>query len=384
MRAVGWVRVRLLGAVSGRRLDEIASHMPVRRACLVRGGMEMDVRAADLNLLRHILRGAGLRLRIVRRYGMARVRPAARRQGALVLAALCALMVLWGLSQTVLGVTVTGAKDVDQQRQMRALLEEMGLKAGSWAAYVDREGIASEVMERFTGLTYAAVRRRGLTMELYVVQASQAPEVYDPDEPVNVVASCGGLVTRVVTLSGEALVRPGDTVVEGQVLIQGTERAAHARGAVSARVWAVGKGEAELVQRRETRTGRTETQSYLRIGSWRFPAEKESEFEAWQHEESSELALDGLFFPIELIQCTRWEVTVERETRDLEEAKQESAGRALRDALEKMPNGACVVDKRVEYSMIKDGKLCATVTLESAMQIGQERPAQGLAAETAP
>ena len=59
MRAVGWVRIRLRGAVSGRRLNETAMRMPVRRVMSVSGGMEMDVQAWRLNEIRHIFCGAG-------------------------------------------------------------------------------------------------------------------------------------------------------------------------------------------------------------------------------------------------------------------------------------------------------------------------------------
>jgi similar to stage IV sporulation protein len=377
VKAVGWVRVRLKGSVSGRRLNEVAARMPVRRVQTVRGGMEMDVRAADLNSLRHVLTGAGLRMRIIRRYGIVRVRAAARRRGTLILTVLCALVVIWGLMQTVFSVTVTGAKDAQQKQQMLQVMEEYGVRPGMYAAGVDREGISQEILARFPGLTYATVRRKGMAMELYVVQATKAPEVFDPNKPADVVAACGGLVTKVVALSGEALVRPGDTVVEGQVLITGNEQAAHARGAVMARVWSVGKGEADLNTREETRTGRSEKESFVRIGSWRFPEEKPSEFATWQQEEESALALDGMFFPVEMVRLVRYETDVTTLPRKMSAVKDESGARAMTKALMELPNGACVVDKRVEYSMIKDGKLRATVTLESVVQIGQERVKSG-------
>ena len=47
----------------------------------------------------------------------------------------------------------------------------------------------------------------------------------------------------------------------------------------------------------------------------------------------------------------------------------------MTNALLELENGACVVDKRVEYSMIEDGKLCAVATLEGVMQIGCEKAA---------
>lgn len=372
MRAVGWVRVRLTGAVNGRRLTALAQAMPLRRVEPVRGGMELSVRAADLNAVRHALRGAGVRMRIVRRYGMARLRRSARRRGALVLGAVAAMLVLGGLAQTVLGVSVVGARDEAQKRQLLETLQACGVRAGAWAAGVDREAVAGEVLRSCPGLTYAAVRRRGFAMELYVVQAQAAPEVFDPTAPTDVVALAGGLVTRVVTLSGEALVRPGDTVVPGQVLIRGTERMPHARGAVTARTWTVGRGEAELRTQTLTRTGRSAVETLLCAGPWQFPGGEQSVYPCEETEEETALLLDGLFYPVRIVRRTHYEARSSTQTRNLAAAKDESGARALTNALLGLKSGACVVDKRVEYSMIEDGKLRAVVTLESVMQIGQE------------
>ncbi|MGN1249154.1 MAG: sporulation protein YqfD [Candidatus Spyradocola sp.] len=372
MRAVGWVRVRLAGAVGGRRLTELAGAMPLRRVEAVRGGLEMDVRAGDLNAMRHVLRGAGVRMRIVRRYGVVRIRRAARRRGVLLLCAVAAVLVLGGLSQTVLRVDVVGARDAAQEARLMEVLAGCGVRPGVWAASVDRAGAASEVLRSCGGLTYAAVRRRGLGMELYVVQAAAAPEVFDPGAPVDVVAVTGGLVTRVVVLSGEALVRPGDTVVPGQVLIRGTERMPHARGAVTARTWAVGRGEAALREETLVRTGERTVETQLAAWDWRFPADVGRVYPCEEAEEESVLLLDGLFCPVRVVRRVHYEAVRETRARPVAAAKDESGARAMTNALLALKNGACVVDKRVEYCMIEDGKLCAVVTLEGVMQIGAE------------
>ena len=374
----GWVTVRLRGAVSGRQLTRLAERIPLKNVRRCGQETELTLRAADLNRVRNLLRGAGVRMRIVKKSPLTRVRPLARRHAGLIAAALTALLLLGGLMQTVLIVTVDGAKDARQKEEMVRLLAARGVKPGAYFPGVDRDGAAAEVLRSFSGLTYAALRRRGLGMELYVVQATQPPEVYDPMQRTDVVAEAGGLVTRVVTLSGEAMVRPGDTVVAGQVLIRGTEKTPHARGAVSARVWAVGRGEAERERTQRILTGRSEQRTLLRIGKERmlWPQERKWTENFAEFDERSErtLLLDGLFFPIEIVRETRDEVAVEKAARRLSEAKDEAGARALTNALTKLPNGARVVDKRVEYSMINDGKLCAAVTLEGAMQIGREVP----------
>ena len=373
MRAVGWVRIELRGVVSGRLLNELAAHMPMRRIQYTPEGMAMDVRAGELNRIRHIVRGSGVRMRVVKRYGIVRMRREARRRSVLLYAGICGVLVLLYLSQTVMGVRVVGAADARQETEMMKTLEECGIKAGIYMGGVDKTGAAEEILRRFAGLTYAAVRRKGTVLELYVVQATQAPEVYDASMQADVVASVGGLVTKVVVLSGEALVRPGDTVVPGQVLIAGTERMPHARGAVTARVWAVGEGEALRTEVVEERTGRVAVRTGLCIGEEQLFLQEESGYTSMQREETRTELLGGLFYPMEIVRLVEYETKREVKPRTISAVKDESGARAMTNALLALKNGACVVDKRVEYSMIEDGKLRAVATLESVMQIGEEK-----------
>ena len=374
MRAVGWVRIRIRGVMSGRRLNELGAQMPLRRVKYTPDGMEMDVRAGDLNRLRYLLRGSGVRMRVVKRYGIVRLRRAARHRSMLVYAGVCGLLAVLYLSQTVLQVRVTGAADAQQEAAMLSALEACGIRAGAYMSGVDKTGAAEEILRQFAGLTYAAVRRKGTTLELYVVQATPAPEVYDASLRMDVVASVGGLVTKVVALSGEALVRPGDTVVPGQVLIAGTERMPHARGAVTARVWAVGTGEAARMELTEERTGESTVQTGLRVGDRLLFMEEESVYVSRQTEEERVRLLGRLFYPVEVVRRVEYETKREVKPRTISAVKDESGARAMTNALLALKNGACVVDKRVEYSMIEDGDLRAVAVLECVMQIGEEQP----------
>lgn len=93
--------------------------------------------------------------------------------------------------------------------------------------------------------------------------------------------------------------------------------------------------------------------------------QKENGFACYDVSHQKGRLLDGLFFPIEWDKITVYEVVSSQVRREYDEVARQAAQRALTDALNLIPNGARVVDKRLEYSKIGNEKLLATLTLET-------------------
>lgn len=62
----------------------------------------------------------------------------------------------------------------------------------------------------------------GTRLEVQVREAVQPPELTQEEGHYHVVSKADGIVTRVETMDGEAAVKEGDTVTEGEILISGT------------------------------------------------------------------------------------------------------------------------------------------------------------------
>ncbi len=86
--------------------------------------------------------------------------------------------------------------------------------------------------------------------------------------PGDIVAARAGIVTRIIAFSGEARVKPGDTVAAGQVLLSGaTATGGHASGLVEARVWYEAIGSMELTRTVHNATGRAAIREFVRLGA---------------------------------------------------------------------------------------------------------------------
>lgn len=119
-------------------------------------------------------------------------------------------------------------------------LQELGVQRGAALGSIDKRQVEEAVQQAHPELTYVSLRRRGTSLELFVVEATDPPEIFDRNQPVDVVAGSAGLIVGVTVFSGTALVQPGDTVRQGQVLIQGVDHngnPCHASGQVTARLW---------------------------------------------------------------------------------------------------------------------------------------------------
>lgn len=76
-------------------------------------------------------------------------------------------------------------------------------------------------------VSWLAVNVRGCVAHVQVVERHRPPEAADRSTVTNIVARRAGLITKVEALEGQAMVLPGATVTEGQLLISGVSETEH-------------------------------------------------------------------------------------------------------------------------------------------------------------
>lgn len=373
----GSVTVLLTGPLSAMQLSQIAQEIPLEDVKTTADGLTMRLLLKDVRQLRRLLHGQGIRMHVLQRRGLPFVRVFLRRNSAFAFCLAAALLTLMYLSGTVLQLKVSGTANKKLSETLLQQAEEMGLKRGVPAQSIDRRQIERALQDLHPELTYVSIRRQGTNIELFVVEATQPPKIANEYEAVDVIAASNGLITNVTVFSGVPLVRPGDTVRQGQVLIQGVDadgNPCRAAGQVTARLWQTGRGEAELYEQEREHTGKQKESIKISLFGFEFPRKApQTDYAAYDTAHARGLLLDGLFFPIQWDKMITYEVQIHRIKRDNAQAHRQAAQRALCKALQLVPNGAQIVDKRLEYSKIENEKLYASLTLETLAQIGVQK-----------
>lgn len=316
------------------------------------------VSLAGFRRARRLCRAQGWRVSIAEKVGLPFLGVRLLRRKMLVAGGLLALAAIYWASGYIWFVAIETEEGAPVEKILQ-VAEEAGLRPGVSRRSIDRYQIQRALLLEIDELSWATVQIQGTRAVIEAnLRAGLPPSMTRPGD---LVAARDGIVERVVVLNGRALVRAGDTVKRGDLLITGfipPSDPAHeslvqagnppyvrAEGVVTARVWYEGKASVPLVQAVEEPTGARAWALELEWGPkrWRVGGPG-SRFEALREERRSWLfslsparAVGLHWVTFQEVDRTFVEIPVE--------AAEESARMAAEAQLQaELPPGARVVD----------------------------------------
>ncbi len=236
----GTVLIECEGGFPERFLNEAAGR-EVALWDVSRRGISLTCRckAADYRALRPAARAASVRMRVRERHGLPfLLRPFRLRWGLLV-GMLLFVVLLQLLSSRVWIVRIVGNERVTDEA-IREVLEPLGIYEGASPDTVNLPQLQLTALERLPEIVWLTVNFEGSTATVEVRERQESQPIA-PDEPANVVAAHDGVIVRMDAVSGQAMVKEGDAVTEGTLLISGVMDSKvgpllkHAEGVVTAR-----------------------------------------------------------------------------------------------------------------------------------------------------
>lgn len=256
-------------AKAGVRLHEVERLEPTELTCVLS--------IADFRRLHPYMRRTGCRLHLLKRQGAPFLLARFLRRRVLVVGAglLCALWFVLGNFFWVIDLRI----DPGLPREaVVARLRELGVYTGAPIWQVDETLVRDLLINSFEEVGYATVARRGNAARVEVRARAVEPLMLDKNAHTGVAALRDGILTKLEVTGGEAIVKVGDTVEKGDLLISAlvhprTEEAepylSHGSGRVFARTWHEKTLTAPAQQPTKRYTGKIRTQYALIFGTKR-------------------------------------------------------------------------------------------------------------------
>lgn len=330
--------------------------------------MRLRVRAYQMRQLRTLCARFGWELREVRAGALARAARMLRRRPMLAPGLALGALLVWLSGQMILAVRIDNAQE--NVAEVRHVLAEAGVRPGRLKAAFSLDELRARLALRLPGLSFVGLRYAGSTLVCDCQRATLGEQADVPGGGMDIVAAQPGIVTRISVSSGTPQVTPGQAVCKGQVLISGVERtqkgqlrAVRAQGQVSARVYAKGEAKVSLTETTTVETGQTRTRVTVRT-PWHARVVRDAQPFASQDVSRERQVIVGLYLPLWREIETFAQTEVFASPRDRGDTASMAQGAAEKKAKDQCPYDALILDKWVNYSMIDNEFVYATVVLE--------------------
>ncbi len=275
-----------------------------------------------------------------------------------------------------------------QTNEMIEQMNEMGIYRGVSKRFIDPKLLADTLMLKNSRLSWVGVEIKGIRLNILVKEGVEPPQVVPVDKPCHIVSEKDGIILSIQAKNGLVMVKEGDTVVKGQIVISGNiesihpefgEKQVHAIGEVIARTWYEVEKDVPVKQIVRRRTGRVWNKTSVYFLDFRIPLPSgELPFQVYETGIFDKAPVFGKKFRLPFgITTQRFYELEEEERVPLQEEARKLAQEAAEKELKKLiPEDAEITDRQMKITT-KNEKEYLAITVECKENIASEQEIGG-------
>lgn len=215
----GYVLIAIKGNYSERLINSLAKKgISVWHIKKKKGVINACIFAHDFNKIVHLRGKSGVKIHIISKTGMPFIIKKYKHRPGIAVGIIAFFVIIHLLSGYVWNIKVEGNEKVDTQSIIEAC-KEIGVAEGVSTKSINPQNARVELLLKQQGLSWASINIEGSCVTVNV-REFENPEKAD-EKPCNLKSTVSGVVVSTKVTSGDACVKPGDTVVEGQLLVSG-------------------------------------------------------------------------------------------------------------------------------------------------------------------
>lgn len=343
--------------------------------------LEMKVTIRGFKELKEIIKKVGCRVELIDKKGLPFILYSFRQRKMLGFGFIIFFALIFYLSSLIWHVEIVGNETVKTE-DILEVLERENIKKGIIKYRIDEEYVEYMLLKEFDIFSYLSVNIEGTKMTIEVKERDLPPEVIDENIPCNIVATKKGVIEKVIARNGRSVVKKGDVVEKGQVLITGIitdeyseiEMYVHAEGEVLAKTLYSYKVEEPIEKTVKVETGEVYERRELKFGDRVIQFAKGDIPFADYIEEVKEVKLFNLDFqlPIKILVHEYKEVETKKVKQDVELIKEANHIKAVKELNKQLPTDAKIQSKDVKHC-VKDNVVTTYVVVEVLEDIGEKR-----------
>ena len=340
--------------------------------------LELNVRINEFKKICKVAKQTRCKVKIKRKKGFPFLLPKYKKRKIFVLFLLIMIIIITLSSNFVWNVEIKEENGL-QLENIEEDIKKAGLETGKLKNNINMKEVINKIMLERKDIAWIGIELKGTNAIVKIVKADEKPEIVDQDEYCNIVSNKSGIITKISAQNGTANVKIGDTVKEGDILINGWLegkftgiRYVHAKGEIEAKVWHTKSKKINYNFTQTQETGNIENKYSIKINNFRINFLKRlSKFEIYDtiETENKFKLFSDFYLPISLIKTTNKELKNVQKKYNLEEAKSLGIQELEQELNEEIENKEKIINKNINTYEKQDG-VEVYVTYEVLENIG--------------
>lgn len=288
-----------------------------------------------------IAKKTGCKIKIEKKKGLPFIINKYRKRKVFFASIAIIIILLITLSGFVWNIQVEGVDEL-KKNEIIEFLKKENLKVGVLKSKINTKNLISEIRLQRSDIAWVGIEFKGTNAIIKIVEATKKPEIINEEEVCNIVSKKTAMITKVKAQNGTPLVKEGDVVKKGQVLIGGflegqytDTQYVHSEGDVEAKVWYTYTKKIYFNQTESNQTGRIENKYSLKINNFKINFYKMvTKFKICDtiREEKVLKLFNDFYLPIQLVKTTNYELENIDKTITREEAIELGKQRAMEES----------------------------------------------------
>jgi similar to stage IV sporulation protein len=343
--------------------------------------LEMKASIEGFRALKEVVKKVGCKVEILDKKGLPFAIYRLRTRKMFGLGILIFLGLLIFLSSFIWDIEIIGNEKTKTEDIIRAL-EKENIKLGIIKYNIDQDYAKHFLLEEFDNFSFISVEIKGTKLIIEVKEQDLPPKKLDTNVPCNIVATKKGVIVKAIARNGKTLVRKGDIVKKGQILITGVISEdnleeyilVHAEGEVLAKTVYYSRIDEPIIKVEKEETGKTIEMRELKIGEKGIRFLKEDIPFNHYTEATREVKLfkNKIPLPFKILIHEYKEVEIKEIKQNIDFLKKATHIRAVEELNKQLPSKGQIESKDVKY-YIKDGMLSTYVVIEVIEDIGEKQ-----------
>lgn len=290
------------------------------------------------------------------------------------------LIFLYILSSYVWMIEISGQSSISENAILTELTSN-GLQVGVLKRKINKRNIENKTLINMPELAWVGIELKGTKAYVTVSEKVEEPDYIDINEPCDIIAIKNAVIDRILVLNGNPVVKDGDTVEKGQLLVSGVIehvndeiRYVHSIAQIEAKAWYEDTEEISFKQIEYKTTGRKTKEHEIELLGINKKKKKNKPYKEYNKDIIGRQILNfgNYVFPIKFITTIYTELKPIEKSLTIDEAKLRCSERLEEKIKLQYPSEAKARGKKIEY-FIKQESVKGKIYVETVEDISKKR-----------